>query len=168
MESTNTPAIKAADLTDEVFLTVVYRVPRKHTAEFSADRCSSTYFSAASWSHALDDRDAARAALATPAIQAVAPDLASLTRWSASRRSLGAVERSADGAYFRVADVERLLSHPAQAPVEPVSALTDEQIVALFDDEFGGQDLDVADNEIVAFARALLAASPKVEPVSAP
>lgn len=54
----------------DVFFTAVYRVPKKHSAEFASEVCASAFWSAASWSHALDERDAARAALQQP-VQAV-------------------------------------------------------------------------------------------------
>ena len=37
-----------------------------------------------------------------------------------------------------------------------MNTLTDEQIINTFDEHFGGDDLDVPDAEIIAFARALL------------
>ncbi|MFJ3047027.1 hypothetical protein ACIPEN_14445 [Herbaspirillum chlorophenolicum] len=35
--------------------------------------------------------------------------------------------------------------------------MTDQEIIEMFEEEFGAQDLDVADAEVISFARALLA-----------
>lgn len=53
---------KHKDAQGDVFLTVVYKVPCNASAAFSKQCTDSMFFSAASWSHTLDDRDAARRA----------------------------------------------------------------------------------------------------------
>jgi hypothetical protein len=145
------PPPGADKATDDRFFTVVYRVPQKHAAEFATECCASKYWSAASWSHALDDRDLARAAVATgapvrpePKLVLVLPDydtrrivIASDEVIDGERLVCVAIEDAAAGApmdetYMLKREIHNLKRHiedycPAGAPAPISGATTDDQ-----------------------------------------
>lgn len=107
----------------DVFFTAVYRVPKKHSAEFASEVCASAFWSAASWSHALDERDAARAALQQP-VQA-APDDSEILL-AAMRRAVLPLAHAANAikfyrpGYFDLdAAIAAAVERRAGAPGEP-------------------------------------------------
>lgn len=101
---------------------------------------------------------------------AAASDLSKLTRYMQWRDGNLDMVTEQFGVWVRFADVERLLVHQvAQAPVEPVTALTDEQINTLYHKYSLDGSMIIGSrfkDYVLPFARALLATSPKVEPVS--